>query len=97
MKMCCFYPDFIFWLKSKQSKEYKIIFIDPKGLMHGVNARDKAQGFESVFGENGSKGLENQVFLYYFNPQSTANLSQELQNYAKSTIKEIFYLVSLYF
>ncbi|WP_289185039.1 hypothetical protein [Helicobacter japonicus] len=55
------------------------------------------QGFESIFGKNGSKGLENQVFLYYFNPQGTANLSQELQNYTKSTIKEIFYLLSLYF
>lgn len=95
--MCCFYPDFIFWLKSKQSKEYKIIFIDPKGLIHGVNARDKAQGFESIFGENGNKGLENQVFLYYFNLQNNTGVSQELQNYAKSTIKEIFYLVSLYF
>lgn len=85
-----FYPDFIFWLRHKQSKEYKIIFIDPKGLTHEVNARDKAQGFESVFGENGSKGLENQVFLYYFNPQSIAKLSQELQNYTKSTLAEIF-------
>lgn len=87
-----FYPDFIFWLRHKQSKEYKIIFIDPKGLTHEVNARDKVQGFESVFGENGSKGLENQVFLYYFNPQGTANLSQELQNYTKSTLAEIFCL-----
>ena len=85
-----FYPDFIFWLRHKQSKEYKIIFIDPKGLTHEVNARDKAQGFESVFGENGSKGLENQVFLYYFNPQGIAKLSQELQNYTKSTLAEIF-------
>ncbi|WP_273212466.1 DEAD/DEAH box helicase family protein [Helicobacter rodentium] len=85
-----FYPDFIFWLRHKQSKEYKIIFIVPKGLTHEMNARDKAQGFESVFGE--SKGLENQVFLYYFNPQGTANLSQELQNYTKSTLAEIFCL-----
>ncbi|WP_300926236.1 type III restriction endonuclease subunit R [Helicobacter rodentium] len=87
-----FYPDFIFWLRHKQSKEYKIIFIDPKGLTHEVNARDKVQGFESIFGKNGSKGLENQVFLYYFNPQGTANLSQELQNYTKSTLAEIFCL-----
>lgn len=83
-----FYPDFIFWLRHRQSKEYKIIFIDPKGLTHEANARDKAQGFESIFGE--SKGLENQVFLYYFNPQNNTSVSQELQNYTKSTIKEIF-------
>lgn len=85
-----FYPDFIFWLRHKQSKEYKIIFIDPKGLTHEANPKDKVQGFRNIFGENGNKGLENQVFLYYFNPQGTANLSQELQNYTKSTIKEIF-------
>ena len=85
-----FYPDFIFWLRHKQSKEYKIIFIDPKGLTHEANARDKAQGFESIFGE--SKGLENQVFLYYFNPQNNTSVSQELQNYTKSTLAEIFCL-----
>ena len=60
-----FYPDFIFWLRHKQSKEYKIIFIDPKGLTHEVNARDKAQGFESIFGKNGSSIGGNKTFLYY--------------------------------
>lgn len=86
-----FYPDFIFWLRHKQSKEYKIIFIDPKGLTHETNPRDKAQGFESIFGENGNKGLDNQVFLYYFNNKpNTTNISQELQNYVKSDVKEIF-------
>lgn len=85
-----FYPDFIFWLRHKQSKEYKIIFIDPKGLTHEANPKDKVQGFRNIFGENGSKGLENQVFLYYFNPQNNTSVSQELQNYTKSTIKEIF-------
>ncbi len=43
-----FYPDFIFWLRHRQSKEYKIIFIDPKGLTHETNPRDKVEGFENI-------------------------------------------------
>ena len=35
--------------------------------MHEANARDKAQGFENIFGANGSERLGNKVFLYYFN------------------------------
>lgn len=85
-----FYPDFIFWLRHKQSKEYKIIFIDPKGLTHEVNARDKAQGFESIFGKNGSSIGGNKTFLYYFNKQNI--LDSSLKIYTQSTIAEIFYL-----
>lgn len=85
-----FYPDFIFWLRHKRSKEYKIIFIDPKGLTHEVNARDKAQGFESIFGKNGSSIGGNKTFLYYFNKQNI--LDSSLKIYTQSTIAEIFYL-----
>ncbi|WP_300718580.1 DEAD/DEAH box helicase family protein [Helicobacter sp. UBA3407] len=79
-----FYPDFIFWLRHKQSKEYKIIFIDPKGLTHEVNARDKAQGFENIFGKGNEK-----VRLFYFN-QDKKSVSKTLQDYVKSSLAEIF-------
>jgi hypothetical protein len=29
-----FYPDFILWLKHKDNKKQKIVFIDPKGIVH---------------------------------------------------------------
>lgn len=32
-----FYPDFIMWIKSKDNKSQRIIFIDPKGLTHMNN------------------------------------------------------------
>ncbi len=79
-----FYPDFIFWLRHKRSKEYKIIFIDPKGLTHEVNARDKAQGFENIFGKGNEK-----VRLFYFN-QDKKSVSKTLQDYVKSSLAEIF-------
>ncbi|WP_233709115.1 DEAD/DEAH box helicase family protein [Helicobacter muridarum] len=95
-----FYPDFIFWLRHKQTKEYKILFIDPKGLSYEANVRDKVQGFESIFGENGSHKLGNnkneelktKVFLYYFNKQNNSNTSKELQGYIKSSIETLFLL-----
>lgn len=44
-----FYPDFIFWLKEKQTGRLIIKFIDPKGGEHQNNPYDKAVGFEQMF------------------------------------------------
>jgi superfamily II DNA or RNA helicase len=41
-----FFPDFIFWLN--KGKDYKIIFIDPKGTAHAAYQL-KADGFEKIF------------------------------------------------
>ncbi len=79
-----FYPDFIFWLRHRQSKEYKIIFIDPKGLTHETNPRDKVEGFENIFGKGNEK-----VRLFYFN-QDKKSVSKTLQDYVKSSLAEIF-------
>ena len=43
-----FKPDFIFWMKEKRSKNYFIVFIDPKGTEHTEVYR-KIDGFESTF------------------------------------------------
>ena len=55
-----FYPDFIFWLK-KDNKKY-IIFIDPKGIEHTKNARDKIIGFLNL--KNKIKDIEIRLFFY---------------------------------
>jgi len=55
-----FYPDFIFWLK-KDNKKY-IIFIDPKGIEHTKNARDKIIGFLNL--KNKIKNIEIRLFFY---------------------------------
>jgi hypothetical protein len=43
-----FKPDFIFWMKEKRSKNYYIVFIDPKGTEHTESYR-KIDGFKNIF------------------------------------------------
>ncbi|MCS7200840.1 MAG: DEAD/DEAH box helicase family protein [Patescibacteria group bacterium] len=43
-----FKPDFIFWLKQKESNDYYIVFIDPKGTEY-AEAYRKIDGFNSIF------------------------------------------------
>ncbi len=43
-----FKPDFIFWMKEKGSKNYFIVFIDPKGTEH-TEAYRKIDGFKEIF------------------------------------------------
>ena len=50
-----FKPDFIFWLKEKRSKNYYIVFIDPKGTEH-TEAYRKIDWFKDIF--------ENRSFLH---------------------------------
>ena len=85
-----FYPDFIFWLKSKQTHTYKIYFIDPKGLRHEANAHYKLRGFEDIFRGNllYFDNLPIEVFLFYYNKQNYQ--IQNMQSYIKSTIAELF-------
>ena len=48
-----FKPDFIFWMKEMNSKNYYIVFIDPKGTEH-TEAYRKIDGYRRIF--------ENQKF-----------------------------------
>lgn len=48
-----FYPDFIFWQKSKTSDDYKITFVDPKGTQNS-SYQFKVDGFKKLFFENGA-------------------------------------------
>lgn len=52
-----FYPDFIFWLK--RGKDYKIIFIDPKGISYS-NYQNKIDGFNKLFND----GETPKIFKY---------------------------------
>ena len=85
-----FYPDFIFWLEDKENEEYKILFIDPKGLTREANARDKIQGFEALFKDKSFlyKGSNITVYLFYYN--KTKQDFQGFKNYKKSSVREIF-------
>ena len=47
-----FYPDFIFWIK--KGNDYRIVFIDPKGMHQGLlQTYAKIQGFKKFFVKDG--------------------------------------------
>lgn len=87
-----FYPDFIFWLKSKQNDAYKIYFIDPKGLRHEANAHYKLQGFKNIFEKNPLyfDNFHIEIFLFYYNKQNYS--ASNMGNHIKSTIADIFWV-----
>ena len=85
-----FFPDFIFWLKSKKDNNYKIIFADPKGLTHEANPKFKARGFENIF-KNSLFQYDNytvEIKLVYYNKDNINDI--ELNKYIKHSCKEIF-------
>lgn len=85
-----FFPDFIFWLQEKESKKYKIIFVDPKGLEHESGARDKAMGFQDIFKDKKFEymGSEVEVELVFYNKGDKNK--PNLEEYIKGNISEIF-------
>ena len=85
-----FYPDFIFWLKHKESGNYKIIFVDPKGLSFEANARDKLRGFKELFCDKtlDFQGLDIEVALYYYNKESS--VLEDFSGYIAAQICELF-------
>lgn len=84
-----FYPDFIFWFRDKATQEYKIVFIDPKGLSRETNPIDKIKGFESVYVNQkfSYKNKEIKVYLYYYN--KTNSEFRDYEKYKKSNIEDI--------
>lgn len=84
-----FYPDFIFWFKNRENGEYKILFIDPKGLTREVNPRDKIKGFEDIFKDKEFlyRGKKIQTYLFYYNK----NVGEfgGFEGYKKSSVKEV--------
>lgn len=87
-----FYPDFIFWLKDKISGDFNILFIDPKGLKVEANARYKANGFNNIFLNSILKYQDKniKVKLIYYNKKGKYLVSNELKEFVKSSIEEIF-------
>jgi hypothetical protein len=71
-----FFPDFIFWLKEKDSDNLIIKFIDPKGNRIGTgNAEDKAKGYENIFNDHSVKFEDKEVNidLYFYNESIGVN------------------------
>jgi hypothetical protein len=82
-----FSPDFIFWLKQKEKR--KIVFVDPKGIEHTRNARDKIIGFENFVKNINDSSIEVKLFLYN---QNSDKVDSEKKEYWSSNLDEIFEL-----
>ena len=89
-----FYPDFIFWIKRKDTfgkSEFEIIFIDPKGVnLAPQNALDKLRGFSEIF-DNAFLSYQGQkvgVRLVYYNKECVYN--ENLKGYICSEVSGIF-------
>jgi len=75
-----FKPDFIFWMKEKNKKNYYIVFIDPKGTEH-AEAYRKIDGFRKIF--------ENQEFKSFdFNIKVRLFCKLEDKTYAIENYKD---------
>jgi len=84
-----FKPDFIFWMKKKNNKNYYIVFIDPKGTEH-AEAYRKIYYFKKIF--------ENKIFFYdgfniklvlFCKPKDKAFVINEYKKYWPDNIEQI--------
>lgn len=86
-----FFPDFVFWLKPKDSDKLIIKFIDPKGNVVGTgNAEDKAKGYETIFNGHTIKyqNKEVQIDLFFYNEPTGVN--ESVREYFTKDFKKMF-------
>ena len=43
-----FYPDFIFWLKSRKDNRIQVLFLDPHSILGQKKTKDKLKGFQET-------------------------------------------------
>lgn len=84
-----FYPNFIFWFKNRENGEYKIIFVDPKGLKIEINPRGKIKGFESIYKDKEFlyRDKKIRVYLFYYNKDIIK--FYRFEKYKKSSVSNI--------
>ena len=92
-----YYPDFIFWLKEKYSNNYRILFIDPKGMSYS-DYQAKIEGFKKIFERNNKpkifkkNNLNITVYLKMFSCEEIDGMNNYYLNYwtDKNTLLQIF-------
>lgn len=86
-----FFPDFIFWLKEKDSDKLLIKFIDPKGnrLATG-NAEDKARGYERIFNGHTVKYDDKDVDIDLFFYNDPTGVNQSVKGYFTKDFDKMF-------
>ena len=91
--MTTYHPDFIFWLKEKNSKNLHIVFVDPHGTAHAGYQR-KADWYSHTFGEPGEEknipydDMEVKLYLKFFT-NDKVKASDGYRKYWIQSIEEI--------
>lgn len=86
-----FFPDFVFWLKEKDSDKLIIKFIDPKGNRVGTgNAEDKAKGYEKIFNGHTIKYENNDVKIDLFFYNEPIGVNESVRDYFTKDFKKMF-------
>lgn len=86
-----FFPDFVFWLKEKDSDNLIIKFIDPKGNRVGTgNAEDKAKGFENIFNGHTVKYEDKDVKIDLFFYNEPTGVNESVKGYFTKDFKKMF-------
>lgn len=86
-----FFPDFIFWLKEKDSDNLIIKFIDPKGNRIGTgNAEDKAKGYEKIFNGHTVKYDNKKVKINLFFYNEPIGVNESIKGYFTKDFNKMF-------
>jgi len=85
-----FKPDFIFWLKEKNSKNYFIVFVDPKGTEYIEAYRKIINGYKDIFENKEFKqeGFNIKVKLSYIT-KDKALVDKKYKKYWAENIHEV--------
>ncbi len=89
-----FLPDFIFWMCHKDSRAYRVLFVDPKGTQHR-GAYDKLDGYERLFrDDNAARAFRHgkwrvSVELLFFNASGAS--PERYQEYWIREPAQVFY------
>jgi superfamily II DNA or RNA helicase len=79
-RMADFKPDFIFWLKPKNSERYIILFVDPKAPTY-ADANYKIDGYKRIFEKDGKTIEFPQGILVKLLMWGQRNTGEEYRNY----------------
>lgn len=93
-----FKPDFVFWLKSKTTNDYIILFVDPKGTEH-TQAYRKIDGYKMIYEDGSGKpkvfsydNLTVRVLLM-LQTENLRNVPKEYKKYWFNNLNELLDVV----
>ena len=87
-----FKPDFIFWLKEKETGIYKILFVDPKSTSFS-DVNYKIRGYKRFFERKEQYNYKAEIIqtqLILYNKKGSGSILGEYKKYWKNRVEDIF-------